>query len=209
MNRFKHSVFTLWRMFYFHGFWIVLLSLFAQLISQSQSSLFGYNSAEPMLGALSLSPKFPFRDFGIPLFTYALVHESATHWLISNMIFFYFAMRISLQLPPRHKGYLWHLSAFGIYGALSVTVGLSYLLPFAPVAILQDRVLGLSAIVFMQLGFLLCLRSYMQTVVVGLAIIASFYYGGSISPLTSWGHYFGFGLGFVAGLFFRFLIKVK
>lgn len=180
--------------------WILVATIALQLL-ESRETLFGFGVHDSLGAMLSLSPAQPIHFYGIPLLTYPLIHAGWQHWASSAFPWLLLAIPLRRRLPglgARRK-----LAFLLAYGAASACIGLSYLLPFAPASTLQDRVLGLSALAFFQLGMILFLRPPLFAWLLLLAMALAWLFGGAGSALSEWAHGAGFLLGLTSGLLLR------
>lgn len=190
------------RILFSHPAWILLGTLFILLFTQWETSLFGLIHNEPLQGFLAFSPFSPWREWGLSLFSYPLVHESLEHWFVNAFCWLIFASNVSKAAGV--NSFPKELLALGFYACLSVVIALTYLLPFAPSSTEHDRILGLSATIFFQLGFLLSNSRNAFFWIFLLAIGITYGYFGAGSALAIWGHASGFLIGVTVGLLFRF-----
>lgn len=185
-----------------HPSWIFLFTLCIFIFTQWETSLFGLIPNEPLQGFLSFAPHQPWREWGLSLFTYPLVHESLQHWFINSILWMIFARKVYKRITLRGMAVQFWMVLF--YGALSAMIALTYLLPFAPASTEHDRILGLSATILFQVGFLLSsgANSFLWFFLIALGLSYGFF--GSGSPLSLWGHVMGFSIGLLFGLAYRF-----
>lgn len=184
-----------------HPAWILTGTLFVFVFTQIETSLFGLIRNEPLQGFLSFSPYDPWREWGLTLFTYPLVHSSFEHWAINSFLWLIFGTKLSREIEI--KKFYQELLALGFYALLSLMIALTYLLPMAPTSTEHDRILGLSATVFFQIGFLL--RSGKNSLLWFFLIALGITYGyfGAGSALALWGHAAGFLIGIILGQIYK------
>lgn len=182
-----------------HFFWLFCISALLSAFTLSSESLFGLRVGNSLLEALSFSPLHPWRAGGATLLTYPWVHLSFFHWITAAALFVWFGF---LMQEKGSREIRRELAWLGAYFGAGVLIALSVLLPFAPVATESDRIFGLSAIVLAQAGFLILSRpTLLISSVVAALLVATF--SAQSSPLSHWGHWSGFLLGLLGGIFWR------
>ncbi len=176
-----------------HTAWILGVSILL-LLFDSRESLFGFEPHEALAANFALSPGALFRFYSIPLFTYPLLHVGWEHWASSAFFWLLFAFPLAARMPG--KGFTKEALLLAGYAMASATIGLTYLLPFAPASSGVDRVLGLSALALFQVGALLPLKPPLYVWVALPVLAVAFVAAGPGSAHSLWGH----GAGFVLGL---------
>ncbi len=185
-----------------HSNWVLAATFILVLIDSEQVTLFGVNAGESVKADFSFSPAAPTRLGGLGLLTYPLVHASGSHW-VSGAVFWLFLSRL---IETRFCGHgLYNQSKFIVaYGLVSAMIALSFLLPWAPVANVGDRILGLSAIVLFQTGFMIFVRPPPFFWWAVPTAVYTLYFSAAESALAQWGHGAGFILGLTIGAVLRF-----
>lgn len=184
-----------------HGFWIFALSLFFVWMDVYASTLFGMNAGESFSSYFSFSPAHPERLSGISLLTYPLVHMSFEHWASTAVL--WMALALSIDKRVGGRGLIKQVLLLLFYAVVSLLMALSFLLPWAPHAGDADLVLGLSAVVFFQLGLLLLLRPPIYVWFLAPVMVYATFFLSEGSALSRWGHSAGLLLGLIVGVVCR------
>lgn len=184
-------------------FLIISISVVLLWLEQNRANLFGSHLQESLLRSLTLSPAMDLREQGLAVLTYPLMHLNWTHWLGSAPLWFFFGHQLREKLPARGIKKL--LLLVILYGVASALIALSYSLPFAPLAQVSDRVLGLSALTLFQIGALSVLRPTFFVWIAMLAVGISTLAFAPQSALSNWGHL----AGFISGLLFGALLRLR
>ncbi|MCO5144276.1 MAG: rhomboid family intramembrane serine protease [Oligoflexia bacterium] len=187
--------------------WIFFLTLILLILSQWTVSLYGLNPNEPLQSFLSFSPQNPWRDWGLSILSYPLIHISLEHWFVN--VFFWLVLSFKINSFLRTHTILKQILILMVYGLVALIIALTYLLPVAPIALPHDRILGLSAIIFFQVGFLLISTNQFSVWIFLLALCLSYLFFGPSSNLTFWGHTAGLILGVFLGALVRFSYRKK
>lgn len=173
---------------------LVLASLGLLAWDRARGSLFGREASDSLIGLWSFAPSDPFANHGVTLFTYPLIHQSVEHLAASGVILILLGIRLAKRVPR-------HLRVLNC-GIASVSIALSFSLPFAPPATGADRVFGLSALAHAYLAASLILKPTLLATCIFLALVMVTIWGAP-SALTLWGHGAGFTIGLFLALLFR------